>query len=189
MAHPDHLGFAAFRRPCFGVALAVSLLALSGHNPIHGEAGEPFVVDDSPRILPPPAVAEEPVGGFLHIARDPAGMEAARGAAWHDALTKRPVRHAGKAAQKEGRLAMPSPPPVRPAPVAPKLTDTLIHPAAAAEPGSDAEPAQVAFWRRALGSPYVAWLALVVLVGGPIFGLLRGQLEARREARDLANHD
>lgn len=150
--------------------------------PVWAEAGERFAPEPS---TPPLLVAEDPpVTGILHVASDPSHLESARGSVRRAALAKQPERRAVAPAMVEGVIARPN----RAAPPVQEQVEGmgggLIHRAAAAELGSVAV-APVASWRRVLGSPYVAWIALIVLVGVPIFGLLRGEIAGRRAEREL----
>ena len=174
-----HGRFAAAR---VHAAAWIVLLSMADAAPVWAEAGERFAPEPA---APPLLLAEDPpVTGTLHVVRDPPHLESARGSARGTALAQRPERRAAAPAAVEGVIAWPK----RAVPPAQEQVEGvgggLIHRAAAAELGSVAV-APVASWRRVLGSPYVAWIALIVLVGVPIFNLLRGELAGRRAERDL----
>ncbi len=184
MALFRHLGLSTLAR--VHAAAWIILLSVADAAPVWAEAGERFAPEPP---APPLLVAEDPpAAGILHEVRDPPRLESARGSARRDALAKRPERRAVAPASVEGVIGRPN----RAAPPVQEQVESvgvgLIHRAAAAELGSVAA-APVASWRRVLGSPYVAWIALIVLVGVPIFGLLRGEIAGRRAERELVNSD
>lgn len=186
--HPDSP--VSTPRRCRIGAWLVAILLLGAPGQALAESGEPFVVNEPPPpVLPVPAVTVDE-GRTVAVVRDPPHMESARGAARRDALAKRPARHAGTPARKEGWLARPNPSaPRAPAEAqAARPPGTLIQKAAAAEPGRAEAPPPEA-WRRAIASRYAAWVAVVLLIGVPLFGLFRRHVVGRREERDLARYD
>lgn len=188
VAHPTpgHPDSPAARRRSRACVRAIVVLSLSMPGRVFAEAGEAFVVNEPPALPLPAVVADDnPVVGILHVPRDPPHMEFSRGTVWRGELAKRPARHAGKPAQKEGWLTPPAPPvPVETRASAP--SGALIQKAEAAEPGR-AQASPDAAWRRAIGSPYAAWIALVLLIGVPLLGLVRRHVAGRRE--DLTRYD
>jgi len=186
MAIFTHRGLSTAAR-VFAAAWIV-LLSVAGAAPAWAEAGERYVPDVT---APPPLVAEgAPVMGVLPVAGDPPHMESARGSVRRHGLAQRPEPRAAASKSVEGVIPMPK----RPAPQALVQEElgspgsVLFHRAAAAELGSIATPS-VASWRRMLGSPYVAWIALIVLVGVPLFGLLRAEITGWRVERGLVKRD
>ena len=185
--HPDSP--VSTPRRCRIGAWLVAILLLGAPGQALAESGEPFVVNEPPpSVLPAPAVTVDE-GRTVAVVRDPPHMESARGAARRDALAKRPARHAGTPARKEGWLARPNPsasPALSREPPASPL-GALVHKAAAAEPGRAEAPPEA--WRRAIASRYAAWVAVVLLIGVPLFGLFLRHVVGRREERDLARYD
>lgn len=175
-----------------GLLLAAALiLAASYGRTAFAETGEPFVANETPPPAPPLLVREEPAALPPPPPADPPGLEAAHGARLHEALAKRAPPHAVKPARAEppgappklkliARPAEPAPP-AKPPPVA------LIQNAEAAESLSDA--ATPSPWRRLIGSRFAAWIAGIVLIGIPLFGLVWRHVAERRAARDLMEFD